>query len=240
MDDYGRFIGNYIGYTDQPCGMEYKLGRQPALEALGPKANQLILDFGCGPAVNGPELGGKEYGADVVGIDISEEELAVARQRDPDSIYLHYDGRNLAEAIKAECRGRKLDGIIATFSVCTVPDKNLGPILREMRQILKPGGRLVIAEPNLEQAMGVKYHDLHYHAQPGAKSGDHVTVTLGTGETATTLYHDIYRTRADYRRLLLAAGFSHVKMSTPRPRSRNLFAWWRAALTPPFLIIVAE
>lgn len=240
MDDYGKFVKNYIAYTDTVGGMEYVLGRKPALQALGPVARDLILDFGCGPAVNGKELQAK--GADVLGIDISEEELLVARQRDPQSAYLHYDGQYLANAVNAEprSRGRKLDGIIATFSICTIPDAILRPILRDMRQLLRPGGRLVIAEPNLEQAIGMKYHDLHYHAQPGVKSGDHVRVTLGAGESAEDLYHDIFRSHNDYKHLLEEAGFERVRMFTPRPRGLQILTWWKALLTPPFLIIVTE
>lgn len=234
MDNYGTFVESYEAYTEKPGGMEYEIGRKPALKALGNISGGRILNFGCGPGINSNEL--SAMGAAVIGIDISEEELKVARKRDPNSIYLHYDGIHLAEAVGHQ----QVSGILASFSVCTITDEALKPLLRDMRQLLAKGGKLVIVEPNLEKALGTQYHDLHYHAQAGVKSGDHVHVTLGVGKGAVELYHDIYRTHADYQRLLEEAGFTVTKIQQPRPQGWNLVKWWRAVLVPPFVVIVAQ
>lgn len=140
-----------------------------------------------------------------------------------DSAYLHYDDVHLIEALN----GRKVHSMLA-------------PLFRQMRQLLSEGGQLVIVEPNFEKALGTKYHDLHYHAQPGVKSGDHVDVTLGVGKEAIELHHDIFRTQEDYRCLLKEARFDLVAIIQPRPTGWNMFRWWQAVIKPPFLIIVAR
>lgn len=240
-DNYGGFVNKYEIYTESR-NMEYVLGRKIGLNAAMNVISERrigetgwdILDVGSGPGTNGPEL--QQMGARVVGIDKDRNEIERARQLDPGSIYIHYDGLHLADAVE----GRQFDAILASFSICTIEDAVLRPILRDMSQLLAPGGKIVMIEPNLEKALGTQYHDLHYHAQPGVKSGDHVHVTLGTGKNAVELYHDIYRLHRDYFRLLEEAGFTVTSFKQPRPRGWDLLRWWKAAIWPPFLIIEAR
>jgi len=231
MDTYGDFLVRYMAYIEN-SGMEFKLGRLPALQAMG-VGKGMVLNFGCGPAVNSKEL--QAAGFNVIGIDVSEEELGVARELDPMSEYLHYDGAHLADALG----DRKVDGILASFSFCVIPEEVLLTILYDMRQLLELGGKLVVVDPNHERSLGIKYPDLHYHAQPGVKSGDYVHVTLGSGQDAVELYHDIYRTHADYRRLLKEAGFVIDKMEEPCPESTDK-GLEMASRFPPYLLIVAH
>ena len=234
QDNYGSFVDIYRDYTETPGGMEFVLGRKPALKALGNIRGKTVLNFGCGPGVNSMELVSK--GARVIGIDISEEELQVARKLHPLGEYLHYDGVHLDRALQ----GRKIDAILASFSFCAIKEAALRPLLRDMRKLLPKGGKLVIADPNLEIAMGTEYSDLHYHAQPGVKSDDFVHVSLGIGSGVVQLYGDVYRTHVDYYRIFTEEGFKITAFKQPKPWFFNRRKWRKAREVPPFIIIIAE
>jgi SAM-dependent methyltransferase len=237
MDGYGNFINNYTAYTNAAKGMEWEIGRRQALKRFGALYGRTVLDFGCGPGTNAADL--RNYGAGhIVGIDVSENELEEAQRIDPLGTYLHYEGRCLASAVSTY----RIDAILASFSFCTIPNDVLKSILGDMRQLLAVGGELVIIDPNLERSLGVYYPgELHYHAQAGVRSGDHVHVTLGEGEHAVELFHDIYRTHADYQRLLKDAGFIIDVLEEVVPDSTCTEGWAELARKySPFLLIKAH
>ncbi len=233
MDNYGSLVNNYELYVNTPGGMENVLGRTPAIDGLDIKPGEIVLEVGPATGVNGPRM--RALGANVIGVDVAADALKVARERDPGSTYIHYDGVHLIEAVD----GRRFDGILASFSFCTIPDPTLRSLLAQMRQLLNPGGRLSIIEPNLQEALGMKYDDLEYHAQPGVKSGDYVRVTLGVGDDACELKGDIYRRWSDYLNMLHETGFKIEEFCTPRPEGLDMVKWWKAMVVPPFLRILA-
>jgi SAM-dependent methyltransferase len=238
MDTYGNFIDNYAAYTTN-SGMEVVIGRHPALGAFGDLTGKTVLDFGCGPGTNGLDLS-RQGAQQVIGIDVSSEELERARRVDPTGLYLYYDGLNLADAVSGSVV--MVDAILASFSICTIPDTALGSLLGDMRRLLSEGGELLIIEPNFQRSLGIHYPgELHYHEQPGVQSGDYVHVTLGEGEQAVELFHDIYRTHDDYRRLLAAAGFTVQIFDEMRPPASCEQKWAELAKEyPPFLLITAH
>src|SRR4051812_39423226 len=74
------------------------LGRA-ALEALGPRAGEHVLDVGCGSGQTALELGDAVGpGGRVVGIDVSEPLLAAARRRSrsPQVCFLRADAQTHA------------------------------------------------------------------------------------------------------------------------------------------------
>jgi SAM-dependent methyltransferase len=237
-DKYGNFVEKYVDYTKAENGMEVELGRRPALKQFSSLSGKNVLDFGCGPGTNGAEL--RQLGAkQVIGIDVSEQELKVAQRVDPTSIYLHYNGVGLSRVMQ----GYHIDAIFASFSFCAIPSATLQCLLADMRRLLGPGGELVIADPNFQRSLGVRYPgELHYHSQFGVpQTDDHLHVTLGEGECAVELFHDIYRSHADYKRLLGEAGFIIDVFEEVRPNAdcHELWAEWARAY-PPFLVIKAS
>lgn len=234
-DRYGNFVNNYTAYTNAAQGMELEIGRRPALNCFSNLAGCTVLDFGCGPATNGPDL--QAMGATVIGIDISFEELEEARRVHPGGTYLHYDGVSLAETV-----GREVGAIFASFSLCTISTAVLANILRDMRKLLKAGGELVIVDPNFERSLGIHYPgELHYHAKPGVQTDDHLHVTLGEGNNAVELYHDIYRSHTDMQRLLAEAGFDIEIFEEVMPNEDCDAGWAELARKyPPFLLIKAS
>lgn len=231
--DYGAIIDKYVAYKQDQQNAEWRLGHQQVLRALGEISGKTILDFGCGPATFSSLLSAR--GAQVIGVDPSQEELEQARARDPRGDYRYYRGL-LAEMLA----GEKIVLIVATFSFCLIPDRELRYILRDMRQLMGPDGRLVILEPNQGRSHGVQYANLHYHRKEGVQTGDYVCVTLGSGDGAVELYDDIFRQHEDYCMLLAEAGFTVEQLEEPRPEAEWGEGWETESKYPPFLLITAR
>ncbi len=96
-----------------------------------------IADLGCGPGHVAHYL--HAHGADVVGIDLSVGMLAQARLLAPVIPFIQADMRALPLA------DASLAGIVALYSLIHIPHAEIPAVLRELRRVLRPGGRLLIS-----------------------------------------------------------------------------------------------
>jgi len=111
-----------------------------AMGVLAPQTGQRILDIGCGCGETTLELSAHvgPSGA-VVGVDISEPMLDVARRRDPPAGVVRPDFRNL-DAQTADLGRAAFDGAFSRFGVMFFADP--AAAFANIRAALKPGGRL--------------------------------------------------------------------------------------------------
>lgn len=234
MTNYGTIVDSYMHYASDanPNDAELLLGRIPALAALGLLKGKTVLDFGCGPATNSQKL--REGGARVIGLDVFDDTVEKARNVDPQGNYRVNRG-----LLSKELAGVWIDSILMSYSFCSISDREIRYYLRDMREMLKEGGKLVIIEPNLENALGIQYRTLHYLPKEDVGTGDVVTVMLGTGDNAFPVY-DIYRRHNDYRALLEEAGFRIEQMREPVPERSWGDEWNMERAYPPFLLIEAQ
>ena len=100
---------------------------------------QEVLEIGCGTGTLASML--TERGARVVGIDVSDSMLAVARANAPDAELLHMT----AVEIKELGRGR-FDCVVATLALSELSEGELDHVLRAAGDVLKPGGKLIVAD----------------------------------------------------------------------------------------------
>lgn len=99
-----------------------------------------ILDVGCGHGYIHSDL--RSFGYQVVGVEVAEDVLPLAREANPDVTYLEYDGTTLP------FEGNSFD---VTLTICVmhhVPPEQWPDFSREMRRVLRPGGIAVIFEHN--------------------------------------------------------------------------------------------
>jgi len=98
----------------------------------------LLCDAGCGPSGHiGRYIFDK--GIPVVGIDIADRCIELARRHNPPMRFERCDMGALPFGSEA------LDGLIAYYSIIDTPKCYLGRLFQEFFRVLKPGGRLLLA-----------------------------------------------------------------------------------------------
>jgi ubiquinone/menaquinone biosynthesis C-methylase UbiE len=116
-----------------------ELDRKPfdrdLLDRLADRMTGTVADIGCGPGHIGRRLA--DRGLDVVGIDVSEGMLTVARRRNPSVRFEHADVRDLPFA------DDELGGAVAFYSLIHLDA--LEPALAELHRVIRPGGPLCLA-----------------------------------------------------------------------------------------------
>lgn len=146
--------------------------RPATLRLLGDIAGRRVLDAGCGPGTLLKEL--RARGADAEGLDGSAALLAVARER------LGPQVRLLRAALEDPLPypDSSFDAIACSLVMHYLREWE-GP-LRELRRILRPGGRLVISVPHpalaLVQASSRDYFATEPYTDTWLLDGEPVTV----------------------------------------------------------------
>lgn len=95
-----------------------------------------ILDAGCGPGVDVVYIASK--GFDVIGIDLSEKILEIAKRKNPRIYFQKADIRKL------NFKPNTFDGIIASFSLIHIPKKDVNKTVDNFYKLLKPRGVIYI------------------------------------------------------------------------------------------------
>jgi SAM-dependent methyltransferase len=143
-DDWNRHWGSYAASAELNPAQAYR--RQLIFQALGledaPRPVR-VLEIGSGQGDFSRELKQSYPDAELVGIDLSDTGVEIARKKVPDGRFFQQD---LLEPLKlpAEYRGW------ATHAVCAEVLEHMDdPLtaLKNARQCLAPGGKLVITVP---------------------------------------------------------------------------------------------
>ena len=117
------------------------------VDCLGLEPGVRVLDVGCGPGRHAHALGRR--GFEVVGVDISERFVALARQNAPDGVAVSFeraDARSLEydsefDAVISLCQGAF--GLSGGAGVASLdPDR---AVLDGIARALRPGGRLALS-----------------------------------------------------------------------------------------------
>ena len=132
--------------------------REEMLAAAAPR-DWVVVDAGCGDGFL-TELLGERF-TKVLAFDHSPERLAVARKRLPKGVSLE-----TAEVDALPLRDASVDAIFFSMVLHHVPE--LGRALAEARRVLKPGGRIVVADlaPHDEESMREAMGDLRLGLDP--------------------------------------------------------------------------
>lgn len=91
-----------------------------------------VLDLGCGAGVPSTQLLAQRF--EVVGVDISEAQLRLARTHVPRATFIHADFSELSFPDEA------FGGVAAFYSISHVPREEHGDLFRRVAGWLKPGG----------------------------------------------------------------------------------------------------
>jgi SAM-dependent methyltransferase len=92
-----------------------------------------VLDLGCGAGIVANDIAGR---ARVVGVDLSREQLRLARERVPSASFV------LADISRFEVRDATLDAVAAFWSIIHVRRERHAELYARIRSWLRPGGFL--------------------------------------------------------------------------------------------------
>jgi ubiquinone/menaquinone biosynthesis C-methylase UbiE len=106
-------------------------------DAAAIQPGRQVLDVACGTGVLARTIADRVGSAGVVGVDVNEGMLAVAKQKAPEIEWRH--GR--AEALPFA--SASFDVVVSQFGLMFFEDRRAA--LEEMLRVLRPGGRLAVA-----------------------------------------------------------------------------------------------
>jgi ubiquinone/menaquinone biosynthesis C-methylase UbiE len=98
-----------------------------------------VLEIGCGTGTLAAMMAAR--GVSVVGIDVSDAMLAEFQKNAPGCEYQHLS------AVEIETLGyARFDRVVASLSLSELTEDELTVVLGDVAKVLRPGGRLVIAD----------------------------------------------------------------------------------------------
>ncbi|MGW0706379.1 methyltransferase domain-containing protein [Streptomyces sp. NPDC002643] len=112
-------------------------------ERLALRPDRQLLDVGCGIGVPALRIAGA-HDVRVTGITVSQQQVTEAAER---AVGSDAGGRvsfRLADAMDLPFEDAAFDGAFAIESLLHLPDQT--PALKEIHRVVRPGGRLVIAD----------------------------------------------------------------------------------------------
>ena len=130
---------------------------------IGPKEG-LVLDLGCGPGTIPIKIASKRKGLEVLGLDLSEAMLQIARKNLRASglgSRVHFQR---ADAKRLEFPDHTFDGVISNSLLHHLRDPRV--VLAEAVRVLKPGGTFLIRDirrpPEVLLGMWARFFGRHY------------------------------------------------------------------------------
>ncbi len=136
-----------MGFYDRhilPKVLNWSCGAKPVRrqrQKVVPLAEGRVLEIGIGSGLNLPYYDPTKVER-VIGLDPAEEMLTYARRK---SEHLPFTVEYLAlEGERIPLERQSIDTVLVTYTLRTIPDAIAA--LEGMRQVLKPGGRLIFCE----------------------------------------------------------------------------------------------
>lgn len=145
MGFYARYIGPK--FVSCLCSMEDVTAER---ERIIPLAHGVVLEIGMGSGLNLPFYNPDQV-TKVIGVDPNQAFLRLGESRRQASPVPLEVIRAPAEALPLEAAS--VDTVVITYTLCSVDDPEQA--LREVRRVLKPGGKLLLLEHALSPEPGV-------------------------------------------------------------------------------------
>jgi len=128
----------------QPSSLSDYTARPRVLELCEPVKGKSVLDLGCGEGYCSRALG--RLGAQVLGLDVSERMIALAREAErTQSLGIRYD---VADAATIDLGQDRFDLILAVFLFNYLNVAQMRQTMVSVRRALRPGGQFVFAVPH--------------------------------------------------------------------------------------------
>jgi SAM-dependent methyltransferase len=145
MGLYARYIGPK--FVSCLCSMEDVTAER---ERIIPLARGVVLEIGMGSGLNLPFYNPDQV-TKVIGVEPNQAFLRLGEARQQASPVPLEIIRAPAEALPLEAAS--VDTVVITYTLCSVDDPEQA--LREVRRVLKPGGKVLLLEHGLSPEPGV-------------------------------------------------------------------------------------
>jgi len=191
------------------------------------------IDFGCGAGRSTRFL--KNLGFETVGIDSSDEMLALARRSDPGGDY------RLIENDRFSPFGdHSVDLILSAFTFDNIPtaEKKV-KLFGEMHRVLKEEGRIVnlVSAPEIYCHEWASFSTKDFPENRNAKCGDVVKI-INTDIEDRRPVEDIVWPDKGYREVYQKSGLRVVEMRKPLGKANDPIVWINETRIAPWVIYV--
>ena len=134
---YDQIAGEYLAWREEEPFL-FRAELQDLCNRLRKNAN--VLDVGCGAGVPVTLFLSEQFR--VTGVDISEQQIALARQRVPNATFLKQD------MLELDVPSQSFDAVTCFYSLIHVPRDKHALALANMHRALTVGGYLLIITGN--------------------------------------------------------------------------------------------
>jgi len=99
-------------------------------------SRSVICDVGCGPGHITRYLSDK--GLDILGVDISEKCIEIARRENPEMRF------HIMDMARLDIADESIDGIVSFYSIIHTPKRFMRVLFCEFNRVLKKGGKILV------------------------------------------------------------------------------------------------
>jgi SAM-dependent methyltransferase len=223
-------------YAELQFGNTYYLAYRdiPAIIAEHVRGSRAI-DFGCGTGRSTRYL--RSLGFDAVGVDISPEMVAKARERDPAGDYRLIPNDDLSQF-----QSGSYDLVLSLFTFDNIPGLNTKTrLFRDLGALLNDTGKLVsvVSSPEIYLNEWASFTTRDFPENRNARSGDTVRiVTTDLADRRPT--EDILWSDESYREVYVAAGLEVAAMCKPLAKGDEPYKWVNETRIAPWVIYVLK
>src|SRR5437867_1614206 len=198
----------YLAYRDLPAIIREHVG------------GRIAIDFGCGAGRSTRFL--RTLGFDVVGVDVSEHMLALARERDPGGEY-----RLVPDGDLGGLAAGTFDLVLSAFTFDNVPtiERKIA-LLSGLKLLLNGGGRIVnlVSAPEIYVNEWASFSTRDFPQNRAARSGDKVLIVMLDVEDRRPV-EDILCTDRDYHAAYERAGLTPIRTYRPLGKPTEGYPW---------------
>lgn len=211
---------------------DWRLGYSVVESLLEKIEGKQILDYGCGSGKFSRRL--RDLGAFVSAVDISDNAIERAKQKNSEKITYHVIEDDCLSHIEED----SLDHAVANFVLCCIQDKEkIRNIAGQIYEKLRPGGYFIICDPHPD-SLGYEYISMKREKPEKVESGTPINVQL-TGMSKT--FCDYWRSKQDFESILKDSGLEVDKIIEPKIEDCSEEAFWQdEKIQAPLMIIRAK
>lgn len=157
---FSRRVYSVFAYVYDAVTFPFRSLRQAVVEAARLDAGDTVLDVATGTGAQAFAFAGRV--GKVVGIDLSEAMLRVARKKDPPANVSFQQG----DAAQLAFADESFDAACVSFALHEMPSSIRERVLGEMARVTRPGGSLIVVDyglPKSQPARTLVFHTVRLY-----------------------------------------------------------------------------